>query len=297
MTLIDKLKLHPFVSENVSIDIHIDPFRHIIIDNLFKTEIYEKISKKFPELISRVPSYHGQVGLDPKHIYKAFIYGFKQDDCIDGFEFFAQEFLKNFLSELFKITFNQHIAYSGHFHKGSIENPSNNGWIHTDLNICSAINDPSKNIKIISDCVYADDSNDYINTNKIARSVASLFYLNNLENLSEDDGGGTGIYGSYSHQDFIKSVLPINNRLFAFEISPISYHAFIGAKFDRSAIVQWFHSNPSYYVHKHLDKFKKQFKEKNKIFELWKKDNLWSLEQDPEYLKYFDKSIIEVLSN
>jgi hypothetical protein len=294
---LNKLKSHPYISENVSLKIYEEPFKHIVIDNLLKPEIYEKLCKKFPEFTSRREAPHGQVGTNKDNVYEAIIYGLVTEDCIDGFEFFIDPFWKNYLSELFNIVFNEHTTYSTHFHKGSKDKPSKSGWIHKDLSICSAIDNTSQEVKVIDDCHYADDSNEQPHTSKIIRSVANLFYLNNIENPSEEDGGGTGIYTSYNHKDLIKSILPINNRLFAFEISPISYHAFIGAKFDRSAIVQWFHSNPSYYVHKHLDKFKAQFKKENMTFERWKKDNLWNLEQDPEYSKYFDSSFIEILNS
>jgi hypothetical protein len=297
MDLIEKLKQHPYISENISLRIFEEPFKHIVIDNLLKPEIYKKICRKFPELISKKNSPHGQVGSDENNIYEAIIYGLVSQDCMDGFEFFVDPFWKNYLSELFNIIFNEHTAYSAHFHKGSEETPSKSGWIHKDLSICSAINDPQKEIKIIDDCNYADDSNNQPQTSKIIRSVASLFYLNNQENLLAKSGGGTGIFTSYKYNDIVKSILPKNNRIFAFEISPISYHAFIGAKFNRSAIVQWFHSSPSYYVHKHLDKFKEQFKNQNMIFERWKKDNLWNIEQDPEYSKYFDKPFVEILNS
>jgi len=294
---LNELKAHSFVSKDATFNLYEEPYRYVVIDNLFKPEIYEKISKKVPELIAKQNKSHGQVGSNPNLIYDAIIYSLIENDCSEGLDFFITSFWKNYLSELFDVMLNEHTAYSAHFHKGSKDKPSKSGWAHKDLTICSAINDLSKDVKIINDCDYANDSNDPPNTNKIIRSVVTLFYLNNIENPSEEDGGGTGIYDNYQKNNLIKNILPKNNRLFIFEISPLSYHAFIGAKFDRSALVQWFHSCPSYYVHKHLDKFKKQFKNQNFIFERWKKDNFWDLEEDPEYSKYFDKPIIEILNS
>jgi hypothetical protein len=294
---LEELKSHPYISENISLNIYEQPFKHIVIDNLLKPEIYQKISNKFPELVSRRSAPHGQVGTNSDNVYEAIIYGLAPEDAIEGFEFFIDPLWKNWLSNIFNTIFNEHTAYSIHFHKGSKEKPSKSGWVHQDLSICSAINDPSKDVKIVNDCDYADDSNDNPHTNKIIRSVANLFYVNNIENPSEEDGGGTGIYTSYDKNDYVKSILPTNNRLFAFEVSPISYHAFIGANFNRSAIVQWFHSNPSYYVHKHLEKFKSQFIENERIFEEWKQNNPWSIEQDTEYSKYFDRPFREILSS
>jgi hypothetical protein len=297
MDYLDKLKSHPYISENVTINIYQEPYKHIIIDNLFKPEIYEKISKKLPELIARRDKPHGQVGSNPNLIYDAIIYGLIDNDCSEGFDFFIDPFWKNYLSELLGIIYNQHTAYAAHFHKGSIQSPSRNGWTHRDIGICSAIDTPNKEVKIISDCEYADDSNLQPHTTKIIRSTAILFYINNIEIPTLDDGGGTGVFKDMQFSSLVKTVLPINNRIFAFEISPESYHAFIGAKFDRSTLIQWFHSNPSYYFHKHLDKFKNNYRRYKYLFERWKKDNLWNLEQDPEYSKYFDKPVNEIINN
>jgi len=297
MNYLDKLKLHPYISENVSLEIYEKPFKYIIIDNLFKQEIYDKICKKFPELIAKRNRPHGQVGSNPNNIYEAIIYGLMPEDCVEGLEFFVDPFWKKYLSDLFDVILNQHTAYSAHFHKGSKENPSKSGWIHKDLSICSAIDEPNKEIKIVNDCDYSDDTTNFPNTTKIIRSVVHLYYLNNIDNLTEEDGGGTGVYSSYDHKDLVKVITPVNNRLFSFEITPLSFHAYIGAKFNRSALVQWFHSNPSYYVHKHFGLFKKQFLESKFLFERWKKENPWKLSQDQEYSKYFDRPLKEILLN
>jgi hypothetical protein len=126
------------------------------------------------------------------------------------------------------------------------------------------------------------------------RSVAMLYYFNNKNILEEKDGGGTGIYKSYKSYSLVKEVKPINNRLFAFEISPISFHGFIGAKFDRSSIVSWFHSSPSYIVNKNLDLHKQRFMQNGEVFEYWKKDNRWRLDMDPDYNKFFNQPYNEL---
>jgi hypothetical protein len=297
MDIINDLKSHPSVSENVSIEIFEEPYRHIIIDNLLKPDIYKKICYKFFEVIKHAHRSHGQVGTNPENVYEAIIATLTPQDCVEGFDFFAEPFWKNYLSDIFNIIFNPHTAYSLHFHEASKEKRSKDGWAHKDLSICSVINDNSKEVRLTSGCEYADDTHDRPHTLKVIRSVANLFYLNNIDNPTEENGGGTGVYLNYQKDPLVKPILPKNNRLFAFEISPISYHAFIGSDFSRSAIVQWFHSNPSYYVHKHLDKFKKQYREQNLIFERWKDKNLWNLEDDPDYRKYFDKPFIEILNS
>jgi len=121
-----------------------------------------------------------------------------------------------------------------------------------------------------------------------------LYYFNNKNTLQEGDGGGTGVFRTYDMNSLVKEVKPINNRLFAFEISPKSYHGFIGAKFDRSAMVSWFHSSPSYMVKRNLDLYKERFRQNGEVFEYWKKDNRWTLDMDPDYNKFFDKPYNEL---
>jgi hypothetical protein len=296
---LEKLKSHPLVSPNVSIEFFETPYRHAIIDNLLRDDIYDSMVRKFPEHIAKLGGKTaGVIADNEKLVYNANIYGMRPNDCADGFEFFVDPFWKNWVADLFGLLFNQHTAYSLHFHKGSKESPSNSGWSHKDLSICSAITEPEKEVKLTGiDCQYQDDSQSP--TGKIARSVAMLYYMGNIDNPTLEDGGGTAIYDRYHTLDPLKTVLPINNRWFAFEICPTSYHGFVGAKFDRSSIVQWFHSSPAYIVHRNLEAFKRQYKNQNGlIFERWMpKMAAWEIEKDPHYKHYLgDKSLLEILS-
>lgn len=289
------LKPHPYISPDIKIEKFTDPYQYIVIDNLFKPEIYQKMCDKFSTYMSRVPNPHGQVG-DTGMSYAAQIYSMQEEDCVDGYDFFKFKLWQIFISNIFDIELNQHMAYSLHFHKGSPEKPSKDGWPHADLSICSAIDDLEKPIKVLGDCDYADDTiHAQPHTKKIMRSVAMLYYFNNKNNLQEGDGGGTGVFKNYNSNSFIKEVKPTNNRLFAFEISPKSYHGFVGAKFDRSSMVSWFHSSPSYIVSKNLHLYQERFKERNEIFEYWKKDDRWTLDLDPDYNKFFNKPLNEIL--
>jgi hypothetical protein len=289
---LNSLISHPYVSTDIKIEKFTDPYSHIVIDNLFKPEIYQKMCDKFNTYISRVENPHGKVG-ESGLSYDALIYTMKEEDCIEGYDFFKFKLWQTFVSNIFDIEFNQHMAYSLHFHKGSPEKPSQDGWSHLDLSICSAIDNLEKPIKLIGDCIYADDTyNLQPNTRKIMRSVAMLYYFNN--NQEEENGGGTAIFENYNKDSLVKEIKPNNNRLFAFEISPKSYHGFVGAKFDRSAMVSWFHSSPSYIVNKNLDAYKQRFAKIGEIFEHWKKENRWRLDMDPDYSKFFDKPLNEV---
>lgn len=299
MNLKHRLSQHSFISKNVELNYFTDPFPHLVIDNLFNDSVYEAMVPKFKEYISRVSKPCGIVGENKELFYNATIYPMKKQDCVEGWKFFVEKFWKDFISDVFSIVLNQHTAYSLHFHKGSPATPSKSGWSHKDLGICSARDKVNGEVEIIDDCDYVDDSDQDPTTNKVARSVAMLYYLDNIDNPSHEDGGGTGIYDDYKSTNLIKTILPKNNRLFAFEISPSSYHGFIGAKFDRSATVQWFHSSPAYIVNRYLEEFKKQYKiENNLIFERWKPSlTAWSIENDPTYYNFFDEPLIKILEN
>ena len=103
------------------------------------------------------------------------------------------------------------------------------------------------------------------------------------------------MYVGYSKNDLIKTIHPHNNSLFGFEVGTASYHGFVGANYNRSAMVQWFHGSPSYLVHRSLPQFKERNQRYGELFERWKKKNLWQLDMDPDYGKYFSAPLSEVL--
>jgi hypothetical protein len=277
--LVQELKKYPYVSEDIQVEYLSDPYNHVIIKNLLKQDIYDKLCARFYEYISRAPKPHGQIG-STNLTYNAFIYGLNEKDCVDGYEFFISNEWKEFVSKIFGIELNQHIAYSLHYHKA----PSNNGYVHADLSLCSVINDPNRKIKVTGDCNYADDSQDLQpHVQKTMRTIAALYYFNNdVDNWKESDGGGTGIYENYELTSLIKQVPPINNSLFMFEIGAKSFHAFIGANFDRSAMVQWFHSPPKKFMKKNLrDMIDYRIKNGMPMFEQWKPDEkMWNYLND-----------------
>lgn len=280
--------IHPHESKYLEIKKFNQPFNYIIIDNLFNQSIYNNICKKFPEFIARTKPYKDQPGATSD--YEGYISGLGQKDLVDGYDFFSSKELQNFIEQSFNIKTSKYISPSAHFHKA----PSKNGFIHRDANICSfpIIDDDQNFITAGGGVVYTDDSNQNINSIKMIRSIAMLYYLNNDDNLSTE-GGGTGIYDTYNGK-LINIIEPKNNRLFIFEIGHNSFHAFIGANFNRSAIVSWFHSSPAYIINKNWKNFRKN---KNYI-ERWtqkKPEEYWQIENDPEYFKYFSKPLKELL--
>jgi len=279
--------IHHYESKYVSISKFNDPFNYVIIDNLFNKQIYESLCKKFPDFIARTKPYKDQPGATSD--YEGYISGLGLQDLKNGYDFFASQQLQDFIEKTFDIKTSKFISPSAHFHKA----PSKNGFIHRDMNICSFSNKPTDDSFITTGgVVYTDDS--IVNTNsiKMIRSIALLYYLNNNDDISTN-GGGTGIYDGYGGK-LIKTIEPKNNRLFMFEISHNSFHGFIGANFNRAAIVSWFHSSPAYIINRNW----KHFRKNPKYLERWiqrQENEYWGIENDPDYNLYFSRPLKELL--
>lgn len=259
-----QLKLHPFISDRISIESYQYPFNHIIIKNLLKDDIYNSLCENFESYIIKTKKF-GKIG-DTNLFYDAKIYEMKEEDCKNGYEFFVSLFWQSCISFLFQKQFNQHIAYTLHEHEPNTKD----GYPHLDLSICSVIEDHNKQIKLTGDCLYADDSKlrqPY--TKKIVRSVAGLYYFNNKTNGNDDLGGGTAIYNDYNTQNINKIIPPINNSMFLFEIGSKSFHGFKKSKFKRSAIVQWFHEDLSIFIKNHKEELDNIKNETGNSFERW----------------------------
>jgi Rps23 Pro-64 3,4-dihydroxylase Tpa1-like proline 4-hydroxylase len=68
-----------------------------------------------------------------------------------------------------------------------------------------------------------------------------VYYLNN-----ECNGGYGGETAIYHNGNVVDTVTPKNNRLFAFEVAPDSYHGFLtNLKYERCSLTQWFHQDPA----------------------------------------------------
>lgn len=281
-----KFSVHPYESKYIHIEKFNEPFNYIIIDNLFNKEIYSEICKKFPEFIARTKPYKDQPGATSN--YEGYISGLGLGDLKNGYDFFASKDLQNFVEKSFDIKTSKYISPSAHFHRA----PSKNGFIHRDMNICSFSTVQTDEFVTTGGVVYTDDTNHNTNSIKMIRSIALLYYLNNNDSI-DCTGGGTGIYNSYGGS-LINTIEPKNNRLFMFEISHNSFHGFIGANFDRSAVVSWFHSSPAYIINRNWKHFHKN---KNYI-ERWtakKEEEYWKIENDPEYSSYFSAPLKELM--
>lgn len=277
---LDYLKQHPYVSDNASIEIHESPFPYYVIKNLLKPEIYDMISSGFMDLIGKTKPYKDLPGA--VHNYSAHIYGLKREDCKNSYDFFVDGYWKNFNMMTFGILVNKYIALSAHWHQA----PAEPGFIHNDCNICSVLDDKNTDYTLTGNCYYSDDTESrQPNSTKICRSIASLYYLNN--NPTKPNDGGTSIYGNYKFYSKIKDIPATSNSVFTFAVKPNSYHGFSGARYNRSALVQWFHSSPSYMLSRYKEEFINKNNKYGSPFERWQPtEKMWDIRKDPEYTKF-----------
>lgn len=289
--LIENISLqHNYISDKISIGYHNKPFKYIVIDNLLNDTIYGQVCSKFKSFIDRTVPYKDQPGATSD--YEGYISGLSVADCVNGYDFFLSQEFKDFTEKTFDIKTNKYMSPSAHFHRA----PSKNGFIHRDLNICSFTD--TNNRIVTNNCFYTDDSkNKQPASKKVVRSIAFLYYLNNPNNLDDYTGGGTGIYSSYSG-GLITEVKPVNNRLFMFEICHNSFHAYIGANFDRSCVVGWYHSSPAYMINRYWREYSKMTKNNQSFLERWTGNpdgGYWEIENDPEYSLYFNAPLKELI--
>lgn len=277
--ILDKLKkAHPSVSEDLTFEYATTPYKHIVIKNFLKEEVYNKMCNKVEELIA--PTAAAQKYATGE-VYNARIASLSFKEMNDGYDFFGSPEWKKCVSNLFNIAFDKLVNISLHYHKA----PSKPGWVHADFSICSYNDDPEKDIIIGSNgAIYSDDTaNRQPASTKALRRVACLYYFNNKTDISPFDGGGTAIYDATGGR-VVKTIPPVNNSIFLFEISPTSYHTYTGAKFDRTALVHWFHSSISQYLHEKRD----EIDIKKVKFDRWlPAEMVYNYKREKDYGKYF----------
>jgi hypothetical protein len=274
------------------------PYEHIRIFNLFEKDTYNHMCLIAEKLCSTV---HSVDYMSKKY---AKIKTMKAEDSINnGYSFFSSKELTSFISEIFDLQLTKFFSSACHLHNGTHEKESILGWPHTDLNVCQFKKglDKSNHLNEMqySDGFYTKTSMEY-DPEKIecvVRSAAYLFYLNEKDNLSDSDGGGTHLYDSISNKFPIKTIPPINNSLFLFKISKESYHGVQPAKFDRYVNVNWVHSEPCQYVNSNLDDFKYSINQNVDFFENWDNQKKWNIEKSPKYNHFFKKPIKFLFKN
>jgi len=228
------------------------PYNYIAVDGLFDESTSYGLSSVFNDLI-RNGRQVGKVGEVGSLIYEAINTTPKLDDIRSSpiSKLLSHE-LKNWIAEIFEIRLDENLMMGMHRHNA----PSRPGWTHTDFAIVSFPNIPPNfgSHRVYSDGCgvnYSDDSKHrQPDTIKTARAIACLYYTANAV-WEPGMGGETGIYLP-DGKTLVASVPPKNNTLFVFEISPLSFHAYLGSQtMQRNSFIWWYHSDPTYLLKRH----------------------------------------------
>lgn len=228
------------------------PFNHFIIEEIFDAGTASGLSSTFNELIvagRRV----GKVGEVGELIYDAINFTPRLEHVTSTpISKLVSLELKEFVAELLDIRFDENLMIGMHRHLP----PSKSGWSHTDFAVVSFPNIAPNYAgqRIYFDgcgCTYSDDSRDrQPKSIKTARAVACLYYSANRP-WKPGMGGETGIYMT-DGTTLVSAIPPKNNLLFVFEISPLSYRAYLGSQsMQRSSYIWWYHAPPSYLTKRH----------------------------------------------
>lgn len=215
-----------------------EPFPHIVVDNFFKPAVYEALCKQFNEIKARGLSTEKRGDYTKFHAFDVDYDGYvcTPAPTLDPHNprrlFYSLEW-NAFFSKLFHQFTTFETSFAFHHHPPG----DKTGFVHHDF-----VDRYFYPTPVLPNGVIAGERDMEPGTNARRRIISLLIYINN-EEWQEGDGGETGIYAA-DKTTLLKTVPPINNRLFAFQTSPLSMHAFQTNKKDRNCLVQWFHVPP-----------------------------------------------------
>lgn len=286
--MIDKLKKHPYINPDISIEKHDSPFKYYILRDVFNESIYKSIVKNCILSTINTPVYADVEGSATQ--YTARLQSILNNSMGHGCDFFTSSIWQNFNAEIFNLILTKYIALSFHVHDA----PGKKGWIHADFNVCSFSRIPDGADYQLTDIDYCSDADDGFV--KVMRSAAFLYYFNNHSDFINAGDGGTDIFDH--NKKLCRTVNATNNSLLCFEVTPESYHSFAGSTYQRSALVGWLHSTPVKAIHKNIDPVRKLYKQNGIFSEKWPNSHqtYWNIQNDPEFYEMFGdktKDIIE----
>lgn len=244
LSLLEDFDLSQYI-ENSQVKIEREPFPHFVIDNFFKDDFAQKIQKMAYERLNRGLSegYDNRcftpfLDLKGEFEYDGYKYPIKLKEDRDELPVFFSLAWNNFFSKAFNQPTSTATSASFHYHPVG----DRTGFIHHDY----VAHPFSHEDRLPNGVIYRTREGfppreDYYDE---ARIIALLYYFG-IDDWVPGDGGGTGIYKK-GEQSPCEVSEPLHNRLFAFQISPKSFHAFQTNRKPRFSIVQWFHIDPEW---------------------------------------------------
>lgn len=229
------------------VQVEAEPFNYIVIDNFFKPEFVESLTQYYNKIFSNGLGHKPQTPnkfspFEEKINYDGFVFSPEPTTSEPLHLFFSLQW-NMFFSNLFDKPTTFGTSFALHYHPYG----DRTGWVHNDYatyifphklilpNGVTATKGDEGEIKLT-------ETEKKVANVKQKRTIAIIYYFNNPE-WKQGDGGETGLYASKDEKTLVKKIAPINNRLFAFDISPNSFHAFQQNFKERNTIIQWFHAD------------------------------------------------------
>lgn len=234
-----------------------EPFPHIVIDNFFTDDFYQELKSFYQEKL-KAGSFLKLGGYGGLFTVNAYTPGPKEGGVTNLFHTIAWN---NLFSEIFHQKTNLMSLLSFHYHEaGDFQS-----HVHTDYAEESFVtNNKLKNGVIFSKRKFAREGT--FTESDIAygvRKIAIICYLN--DNWGPEDNGKTCLHDSFGrvgdsltdreiifyYQKAQKTaplscVEPKGNRVFAFVVSPTSFHSVEENNKQRFSIAQWLYADSSF---------------------------------------------------
>lgn len=232
------------LAKEINIRVRKLPFPHIVVDKLFNKHFYKVMCEEFDKRLKK--------GLSDKFAkdkfwkfghYDAWCWTFNpKTDQVFSDVFYSLEW-RQWVNKFFNMKLTKNMLAEFHYHKPN----SASGYIHSDYDLASFKWEPLPNgvNPHMHQVAYRGRSK---GADKYAvRNIAMLYYFNN-PSWHEGDGGETALFDRCEDgSEPVQKVAPLNNRLLAFQISPISHHTFLTNKKNvRNTMVMWFHAKEEY---------------------------------------------------
>ncbi len=251
------------------------PFNYAVIESVFDEGTAHALSIAFQSLILSGKKI-GKVGEIGEMVYDAINVTPTVSQILSTpIQHIASQEVKSLVSGLFDIVLDENLIIGMHQHQP----PSRSGWAHTDFAVVSFPNTPPNHngLRIFSTehgVNYSDDSRDrQPNAIKTARSIACIYYIGNAK-WNAGMGGETGLFLA-DGKTLFATVPPRNNSLFLFEISPVSYHAYMGSQTHyRNSYIWWYHSAPGYLLNRHAHSVKQKSDRGLDPWDRWTDDSI-----------------------
>lgn len=247
-TKVHQNNLSSLFSDDLTINVRKQPFKHLVIDKLFHKPFYNLMCNEFNNrLATGLKDEYGPDRFWKFGHYDAWCWTFNPvKDRVFSNVFYSKHWRK-FINNFFDLNLDSNMLAEFHHHKPRSEA----GYIHNDYEVVSFMNDQLDNgiNPWHHQCDYRGRAND---AKHVVRSIAMLYYFNNPA-WEEGMGGETGLFIDYGDDAKPKrKIAPLNNRLLAFQVSPKSYHAFLSNKKQpRNSMVMWCHSTEKYAIEKY----------------------------------------------